>query len=144
MSIILILTVCILIGHFFYSQGSIAKKNQVILKSEWAPNCKHTENALIQITGFLNNIKKNTDDEYLLESAKNILREIDQYRVQFDGIIRNGQKIIFCNFFYKDDDWDIDWQETLVEVLDGGYWYWQIEYDVETGKCINFTVNGVA
>jgi len=31
-----------------------------------------------------------------------------------------------------------------IRVLDGGFWFWQIEYEPCTAKCLNFASNGYA
>ena len=141
--IILILIVCILIGSICYAEESISKENQVILSSEWEPNEEQTKNVLVQILEFLNNIEENTDYEYYISSTKRILEEIDQYRVQFKGVVKDGKKILHCNFFHI-SDMHLNWKEVPAIVRDGGYWYWQIDYDIEEGKCISFYINGEA
>jgi hypothetical protein len=145
-----ILLIGIIMVSFVFAQEIILKENQVILKTEWAPVEEQTDRALTTIVEYLNNIGENTDQVYLINSAKKILAEINQYCVQFTGINKDGKKIIHCNFFHIEDHWKHgspghpNWKESLVMVLDGGYWYWQIEYDIETKKCFNFRVNGEA
>ncbi len=121
-------------------------ENWVILDSKWQPNEEQVKIAMEEIKKFLRNIENNSDNGYFIVSAEKILNEFPQYRVQFQGNIKNGKKVIYCNFFHTEESgneyYDSRWQENLIGVLDGGYWYWQIEYDIETGKCINFRVNG--
>ncbi|MFH1061497.1 MAG: hypothetical protein V1747_01255 [Candidatus Omnitrophota bacterium] len=126
-----------------FSAGNIASENQVIMESDWIPTEAQTEAALIHTLNFLTNIKANTENQYLIDSAEEILNEITEYRVQFKGILKQGRTIIYCNFFHISDR-DLDWQEVFVTGLDGGYLYWQIEYDLESEQCINFSVNGGA
>ena len=79
--------------------------------------------------------------EYIKDSDKEIFENLDQYRCQYFGIIINGKKRIYCNCFWFTED-RRNWRTKPVVVLDGGNWYFQLEYDVETAKCLNFTVNG--
>ncbi|HPF15236.1 MAG TPA: hypothetical protein PLJ12_13310, partial [Planctomycetota bacterium] len=37
-----------------------------------------------------------------------------------------------------------DWLQNLVIVDDGGFWYWQIEFDPKTGRFARFDSNGYA
>jgi len=37
-----------------------------------------------------------------------------------------------------------DWKRKTIMVGDGGFWYWQIEYDLITGACPKFISNGYA
>ena len=80
--------------------------------------------------------------KYIEKSNKIIYNNINNYRCQFFGIIVNEKKRIYCNFFWITDFYK-DWQTKPVIVDDGGNHYFQLEYDVKTGKCLNFSVNGV-
>jgi len=82
-----------------------------------------------------------------VEQIAEILKHRKQYRVQFLGLYRDGRKVIHCNFFpirfpeEKQDD-AAYWKREIVEVMDGGFWYWRIDYDPQTGRSSNFLVNG--
>ena len=77
--------------------------------------------------------------EYIKESDQEISENLDQYRCQYFGIIVDGKKRIYCNFFWLADHRQ-DWRTKPVVVLDGGNWYFQLEYDVETGRCLNWVL----
>ncbi len=79
--------------------------------------------------------------EYIKDSDQEIFENLDHYRCQYFGIIVDGKKRIYCNFFWFTED-RRNWRTKPVVVLDGGNWYFQLEYDVETAKCLNFAVNG--
>ena len=79
--------------------------------------------------------------EYIKESDQDIFENLDQYRCQYFGIIVAGKKRIYCNFFWFTEE-SQDWRTRPIFALDGGSWYFQLEYDVETGQCLNFAVNG--
>jgi hypothetical protein len=54
---------------------------------------------------------------------------------------------LFCNFFPaagKGKDEFEDWRKERIEVEDGGFYYWKIEYDPATGECSKFQPNGYA
>ena len=130
----------------FAQIGHITPENMVILnadspyKSTWTPTEEQILKALSTIYEFIDN-PTGINDWQKKEIAK-IKKNLSLYRVQFVGIEIEGEKRIWCNFFSNDR---IDyWKEGVVIVLDGGFWYWEIQYDVKTGECVNFISNGYA
>jgi hypothetical protein len=63
--------------------------------------------------------------EYIKDSDKEIFENLDQYRCQYFGIIINGKKRIYCNFFWLTED-KKDWRTNPIVVDDGGNWYFQL------------------
>ena len=138
------------------ADSAIPKENQVILeigsdylpyKEIWKPSVDDTQKALVAIYAFLRNPKKESihfpdNYEFAHSEIKNIHENLSKYNVQFIGIISNGKKRIYCNFLPS--RFGDDWKNDFVFVFDGGFWFWQIEYDIETGKCLNFQSNGYA
>ena len=150
------LTILILFGIFSLvpvcageEPDSIPPENQVILKGQWTPTKEQTERALAAATALVRQIAaqptgKTFAEKYKIEGAAKISKEMRKYFVQFIGQIRNGKKVVFCNFF-RTDLWKYsfpDWKESEVMVDDGGYSYWQVDYDPETGKCGELRING--
>jgi len=127
-------------------EADIPEANRVILKSgSWIPTAEQTQKALASIETFLGH--PGVLREYDLREIKKILGNSRNYRVQFIGVTRKGRKVIECNFFPaagKEKDWFPYWQKHQVEVDDGGFYFWQMEYDPETGKCSKFSSNGYA
>jgi len=70
------------------------------------------------------------------------LRELNVYRRQYLGILVNGQRVIFTNFFCN--AYDTDWQRDIVFVLDGGSCYFEVKYDIETGEFYDLSIHGEA
>jgi hypothetical protein len=68
------------------------------------------------------------------------LRELNVYRRQYAGILVNGQRVIFANFFCNAHD--TGWQREIVFVLDGGSCYFEVKYDVETGEFSDLSIHG--
>lgn len=140
----------------------ILKENQVILnktseflpyKKLWIPTEKDTEKALDVIVNFLKKpenynwseiVDDHRDKNYIRESINRIYNNLSKYRVQFLGVIVDDKKIIYCNFFPNREGDFTYWKEDLVVVMDGGFWFWQVEYDVKTEKCVNLQINGEA
>ena len=125
--------------------ADIPQTNQVILSSgAWLPSTKETQKALAAIQAFLE--KPASTNEMSNSEIKKILANMKKYRVQFVGVVRDGNKIIWCNFFPAPRKGDgiffSNWEQQEVRVLDGGFWFWQIDYDPGTGKCAGFVSNG--
>lgn len=124
-------------------ETDIPPTNRVVLKSgEWQPSDAETVKALGAVGAFLENSKHDKG-----EIAK-IKANLAKYRVQFIGANRGGKKIILCNFFPAPPVDGVDyftyWRGQRVQVADGGFWFWRIEYEPATGECMNFAANGVA
>ncbi len=130
----------------FAESISIPNESTVILhadypyKSTWMPSEEQAQEALIKALNFIDH--PTGVDEWQKTEISKIKKNISSYKVQFVGIESNGNKRIWCNFFNR-EDFD-SWKTDVVFVLDGGWWYWQIEYDLETKSCVNFRSNGYA
>jgi hypothetical protein len=122
----------------------IPKENQAIIADSdyskdpddyWMPDERQTDKALDAVFKYLNNSKKDNE-------VSNILKNKDKYCVQFIGIIRNKNKIIFCNFLPKNNNGKNEsWKKYYILTKDGGFWFWNIEYDLNKNKCQNFVIN---
>jgi len=131
----------------------ISKENRVILTNEkylatqyelWTPTQEHIAEALTVIITFLQNAELNNSlDEYFKSEIEKIIDNCDKYRVQFVGIIENEKKYIHCNFIPNNNDFS-NWKEQLIMVDDGGFWFWQVYYDVQLKKVIKIYINGYA
>ena len=124
----------------------ISFTNQVVLEwGIWTPTPEEVHKALLSIQSILE--RPGTTDDYSMTDIKMILKHTKEYRVQFLGAIRDGKKVIWCNFFPAPrggrDDFQ-DWKQEKVKVEDGGFWFWHIDYDLNTNKCLEFHSNGVA
>lgn len=123
---------------------SIPPENQIILKGDWTPTPEQTAKALTAIQTFLEHPKGLSAGQQA--EIKKILVNSSRYRVQFKGVLEKNRKIIRCNFFPasggKDDF--LYWKKQVVMVFDGGFWFWQVDYDVRQGECLSFSSNGYA
>jgi len=145
-----IISLIVFIGGIFTTtiagiDTSISETNQVILEGSWKPTMEQTKKALKAVQEFLINPDSITKRDK--REIKNILANISKYRVQFiGGVSDSGRKIIKCNFFPNSRDKDDFpyWKKDKVEVIDGGFWFWQIEYRIDNGKCRKFSSNGYA
>ena len=140
--------ILLILYPFFAYAGSqsIPIGNRVILqsdfpkKSTWIPTEEQTDMALGKILEFINN--PTGVDDWQKSEIEKIKSNISLFKVQFIGIESEGKKRIWCNFF-RGEGFDY-WKKGIVFVLDGGFSFWQIEYDLETGTCKNFKSNGYA
>lgn len=69
------------------------------------------------------------------------LRPLNEYSRQYMGLLVNGQRVIFANFFCNPLDHD-NWQRDYVLVMDGGSCYFEIKYDVQTGALYDLSIHG--
>jgi hypothetical protein len=123
---------------------SIPPENQIILKGDWTPTPEQTAKALTAIQTFLEHPKGLSAGQQA--EIKKILANSSRYRVQFKGVLEKNRKIIRFNFFRAGGGRDEFpyWKKQQVIVDDGGFWFWQIDYDVQQGECLSFSSNGYA
>jgi hypothetical protein len=143
--LILIALVVTQIHVFAGLEADIPQKNRVVLESgAWMPTPAEAQRALLSIQAFLG--QPNVTNKWKNTEIKKILAHTKQYRVQFVGILRDGRKIIWCNFFPAPQDGAEDqfryWKQKEVMVADGGFGFWQIDYDSSSDKCSHFMSNG--
>ena len=82
---------------------------------------------------------------FLITQSPSIASRLATYRCQYFGVFIDGKRRIYCNFFPADDVWpDWNWRTAPLSVDDGGDSYFQLEYEIETKRCLNFMVNGDA
>ncbi len=123
-------------------ETDIAQTNRAILSAgRWTPSAQDVRKALVAIQAFLE--RPTSTNEWTKGEIKKILAHSKEYRVQFIGVVRDGKRLIWCNFFPLRDGFEY-WKREEVRVMDGGFWFWQIEYEPSTGKCLDFISNGYA
>jgi hypothetical protein len=77
--------------------------------------------------------------------ARDILEHWHGYRLQACGLTQDHRRIVYLNFITPDSSSDTEWKRNaLLEVSDGGFYFWQAKYDPATGKIISWQANGVA
>lgn len=108
----------------------------------WEPSVDDVSKAETCIEQFLHSLQDDPElDTYQKEYFAFILDNLEEYRRQYVGIAVDGEKRIWCNFFFV--DYPVPrWEHAPVVPLDGGHYHWQIEYDLLKDECINFHVHG--
>lgn len=138
--------ICILLLSSCRNNPSfIPKENQAVIADSdystdtnkyWIPDERQTDKALDAVFVYLQSSKDNNVE------VVNILKNRDKFRVQFVGIVRNNNKVIFCNFFpINNNDKSESWKKYYQLTKDGGFWFWNIEYDLKENKCRNIVIN---
>ena len=67
---------------------------------------------------------------------------MDDYNRQYVGIILDGKKMVYANYFC--DSLETEWSKDFVFVLDGGDCYFQFKYDPDSAEFFDLQVNGSA
>ena len=110
----------------------------------WEPTIDDISRAEKCLRQFLVSAENDTQlDAYQKENAAFILKNLEEYRRQYVGIVVDGEKRIWCNSFFFKESFS-EWKRLPVDVDDGGRSFWQIEYVVLKDECINFYVHGEA
>jgi hypothetical protein len=111
--------------------------------SLWSPVDSQIQRALSGVPYFLDTCSRNFQPSgNMTNGCKEILGKLSEYKVQGIGLFRNGQRIVHLNFFVP-GTLAPDWRTAYVSVLDGGSDYWRIDFSLESGEYLNFSVNGV-
>jgi hypothetical protein len=114
------------------------------LTGYWEPSIDDISRAEERIRQYLISLQNDPDlDTYQKGNATFILNNLEKYRRQYVGILVDGEQRIWCNAFLSDHSLP-DWERVPVYVLDGGSYFWQIEYDLSKDECINFYIHGEA
>ena len=85
---------------------------------------------------------------FLQENSTSFRREpavweqLDTYKRQYAGLVMNGRKIIYGNFFCSDPG--TDWKKEWIFVMDGGNCFFQLQFDNASGAFSGLMVNGDA
>ena len=150
--IFLLFVFIILFGGYAIPQDSIfiPYDNIILLDasdfedSTWILNNDDIVRVKGEIEKFL--INPNVDNSYDSLSVIKIRSNIKNYSVQLSGEYRDGRKIIWCNFFPTSDLKYLKYDLTKIPhiVMDGGYFYWSITFEIERNMLFNFFVNGEA
>jgi hypothetical protein len=110
----------------------------------WEPSVNDAAKAEGCIRRYLVSVQDDPNlDAYQKENVVFILNNLEEYQRQYVGILVDGEKRIGCNLFLSDHSF-ADWERVPVFLIDGGKYFWQIEYDLPKDECINFYIHGEA
>jgi len=74
-----------------------------------------------------------------------IHKNLKKYRRQYFGYINDsGQRILLINSFWKSrsEDYHKSWLNRMIIVFDGGSYFWNIKYNLDTDELFDLLVNG--
>lgn len=118
----------------------IARDSRTVLPGgDWEPTAAQCDQVLESVRAFLTSTRAAGGAGGLY--AGRILDMMGSYRVQFRGVMREGRRMIWCNFFPLSDGHPT-WKWMDVVVLDGGTSYWQIYCNPDTGECLDLVHSG--
>lgn len=69
-----------------------------------------------------------------------ILTHLPETRRQYIGIVVAGSRRVFVNCFPKESF--PDWSRQFIFVLDGGDWFWGVQYEPKGKSFLSFAYNG--
>jgi hypothetical protein len=118
------------------------------LANVWKPDAKTIPKILSNAKSYLERVHGDSKTpDYQKHETEKILAQWDRSRCQVVGYEKDGEKIIRLNFFPKfngSDDPFKQWRTEWVSVMDGGPSFWELSFDVTTGKFLDFGANGYA
>lgn len=110
--------------------------------THFTPTHDDVDKAAKPLTNGLKDVKCNNKDD-----LREILKNLDKYKIQVFGYVAaDGTKLLFLNCFRNDKNKDKDlansWLIDMVQVEDGGDYFWTIKFDIGKNQLIGFTENG--
>jgi hypothetical protein len=109
----------------------------------WTPTTKQVLAARDAARLALRRVAKRNRDRRATD-ARDILQRWHGYRLQACGLTENHRRIIYLNFITPESPADAQWKRNeLVDVSDGGFYFWQAKYDPATGMIISWQANGL-
>lgn len=76
------------------------------------------------------------------ERAPQLWQRLGEYKRQYAGLIRDGRRLVYANYFCS--TFDDSWRSAPLFVMDGGACFFQLTYDVERDSYQDLMVNGDA
>ncbi len=87
-------------------------------------------------------------NQKLINQPPIIHKNLKKYKRQYIGYIDSkGNKILYINFFWDRTErkhFDKMWLQKWIYVSDGGSFFWNIKYNLETDKLFELSINGMA
>ena len=109
----------------------------ILLPGGWVPKVEEVLALEEQLATYL------PQQQHAFDSLQAPIEErLPTYKRQYWGLLKDGKRVVFANFFCNALHYD--WLHQQVVVEDGGDCYFQIRYDVKTGTLSDLHVNGSA
>jgi hypothetical protein len=131
-------------GFIFPRERSAGELSLADAEDYWTPTLQDVERIEPRMRAFLQSARGLPSTSYPEEIDK-VLAHFSEFRRQYVGIVVNGAKRILVNSFPRRDVLGCDVADrTFVIAADGGFWFWRVVYDIETGQFLSFDANGDA
>ncbi|WP_026725500.1 hypothetical protein [Flavobacterium sasangense] len=130
--------------HFKTKQFEVAifpeSSNDLMQQNRFTPTKEEifkAENALKSKLKYLNNPLINQS------SSPIIHKNLKKYKRQYFGYINDkGEKILYINSLWSKSNRENYWLQQIIIGSDGGSYYWNIEYNLETDELESLKING--
>ena len=118
------------------------KYDEFLQEKRFTPSENEIILAELALENQLKEINKNRPNQ---SSSPIIDKNLNKYKRQyFGGIDENGKKYLLINCFWSERENSNGWLNEMIIVLDGGSYYWQIKYYIDTNELKDLMVNGYA
>lgn len=102
----------------------------------WVPTVEDLKPLEQRLSSF---IRENPNPIYSAQWS-----ELEKFKRQYAGVIRNGRKMIYVNLFPNPTrTTPVDWTRQVIVVCDGGPKLFGVEYDVEIARFTHIAYNGI-
>lgn len=87
--------------------------------------------------------------QFARQELSKILDRLPDYRRQVFALEMDGKRLLYVNML-PGADWDSfgdsseDWRERTIATSDGGFWYWAIAFDPQSGQYYHLDLHGYA
>ena len=132
--------------HFKTKQFEVAifpeSSYEIMPGKRFTPTKEEIFEAEKALKSKLKEANRNLENQY---NSPIIHRNLKKYKRQYFGYINgNGEKVLYINSLWKKNEEETKWLQQIIMVSDGGSYYWNIEYNLNTDELINLSVNGSA
>lgn len=132
--------------HFKTKQFEVAifpeSSYEIMQGKRFTPTKEEIFEAEKALKSKLKEANRNLENQY---NSPIIHRNLKKYKRQYFGYIKgNGEKVLYINSLWKKNEEETKWLQQIIMVSDGGSYYWNIEYNLNTDELINLSVNGSA
>jgi len=115
----------------------------VFPSQNFTPMRKEIDKAEIALRTELKELNKRQINQH---TTPIIHKKLNKYKRQYFGYIdNNGNRILLINCIWgSDSDAKEKWLKKRIYVLDGGSYYWNIKFNLDTDKLFDLEINGYA
>lgn len=115
---------------------------------DWIPSealVAEFEEGLVQFLAQINNAGHSQTSERDAEKLQFVLANLPNYKRQYMGKIIDGRKVLYCNFLtLLDDQMRDNWKKNYLVIHDGGAYFFNVMYDIQTKVVFDLMINGEA